>query len=47
MNPDGSFSSSSNPGVTVGMVISDSLFVEVEYGSTYPTILVFNIIPQS
>ena len=47
MNPDGSFSSSSNPGVTVGLVISDSQFVEVEYESTYPTILVFNAIPTS
>jgi len=48
MNPDGSFSSSSNPGVTVGLVISGSQFVEVEYESTfYPTILVFNAIPGS
>jgi hypothetical protein len=46
MNPDGSFSSSSNPGVTVGLVISDSQFVEVEYGSTFPTILFFNAIPE-
>jgi len=47
MNPDGSFSSSSNPGVTVGLVISDSEFVEVEYGTTFPTILIFNAIPSS
>lgn len=47
MNPDGSFSSSSNPGITIGMVISGSQFVEVEYESNLPTILVFNIIPAS
>jgi hypothetical protein len=45
MNPDGSFSTSASPGVVMGMVISNSQFVEVEYGTTYPTLLVFNAIP--
>jgi hypothetical protein len=44
VNPDGTFSSSSNPGVIVGLVISDSQFVEVvEDESGIPRLLIFNI----
>jgi hypothetical protein len=44
VNSDGTFSSSSNPGVIVGLVISDSQFVEVvEDESGIPRLLIFNI----
>jgi hypothetical protein len=45
VNPDGSFSTSADPGVVMGLIISDSQLVEVEYGSTFPTLLVFSAIP--
>jgi len=43
VNPDGTFSASNNPGVVMGVIISDSQLVQVDgQNSTYPTILIFN-----
>ena len=43
VNADGTFSTSNNPGVITGLVISGSQFIEVDgLGSTFPTILVYN-----
>jgi hypothetical protein len=43
VNADGTFSTSSNPGVVMGVIISDSQLVQVDgQNSTYPTILIFN-----
>jgi hypothetical protein len=46
VNSNGTFSSSSDPGVLVGLVVSDSQFVEVVEDNTYvPSLLVFDTIP--
>jgi len=43
VNADGTFSFSNNPGVVIGVFISDSQLIRVDgSSSTYPTILVFN-----
>jgi hypothetical protein len=43
VNADGTFSFSNNPGVVIGVIISDSQLIRVDgSSSTYPTILVFN-----
>jgi hypothetical protein len=43
VNADGIFSTSSDPGIITGVIISDSQLIQVDGpNSTYPTILVFN-----
>ena len=43
VNADGTFSTSLYPGVTIGVIISDSQLIEVDGpSSAYPSILVFN-----
>jgi hypothetical protein len=43
VNADGTFSLSNNPGVVMGVIISDSQLIQVDgQTSTYPTILIFN-----
>jgi hypothetical protein len=43
VNADGTFSLSNNPGVVMGVIISDSQLIQVDgQNSTYPTILIFN-----
>jgi hypothetical protein len=43
VNPDGTFSTSSHPGIITGVVISGSQLIQVDgQASSYPTILVIN-----
>jgi hypothetical protein len=43
VNADGTFSTSSNPGVVIGVIISGSQLIQVDGpSSSYPTVLVFN-----
>jgi hypothetical protein len=47
LNPDGTFSSSSHPGVVIGVIISGSQLIQVDgQGSTFPTILIINAVPE-
>ena len=48
VNPDGTFSTSNNPGIITGVVISGSQLIQVDgQGSTFPTILIINAVPES
>jgi len=43
VNADGTFSTSANPGVIIGVIISGSQLIQVDgQSSAYPSILVFN-----
>jgi hypothetical protein len=48
VNPDGTFSTSDNPGIITGVVVSGSQLIQVDgQGSTFPTILIINAVPES
>jgi hypothetical protein len=48
VNADGTFSTSNNPGVVIGVIISGSQLIQVDgQGSTFPTILIINAVPGS
>jgi hypothetical protein len=48
VNSDGTFSTSNHPGIITGVVISDSQLIQVDgQGSTFPTILIINAVPES
>ncbi len=45
VNPDGTFSTSNNPGIITGLVVSGSQLIQVDSQSSWPTILVIKMIP--
>jgi hypothetical protein len=48
VNADGTFSTSANPGIIMGVVISGSQLIQVDgQASTFPTILIINAVPES